>query len=183
MANDEMMVSKRPSAGSGSDKSCWTSSTRSSPTKRLRAVEHDLGEVEAHTMHLRMACLEHGEQTPIARTEVEDPANIPGHLFEQDALPFGPVRELVRPAQVASHAVAVGPLLAGHAVSMQWSVRVSLVAGVPSAPTAAHPWPWSALARADLRTRASTAGCFAATGLPRPRRSWRGACRAPCVRR
>ena len=92
MANDEMMVSKRPSAGSGSDKSCWTSSTRSSPTKRLRAVEHDLGEVETHTMHLRMACLEHGEQTPIARTEVEDPANIPRHLFEQDALPFGPVR-------------------------------------------------------------------------------------------
>ena len=30
----------------------------------------------------------------------------------------------------------VGPLLPGHAVSMQRSVRVSPVAGVPSAPTA-----------------------------------------------
>ncbi len=93
-------------------------------------------------MHLRMAGLEHGEQTPIARTEVEYTANVLRYVFKQDALSFCPVRELVCPVQVASDTVAVGPLLAGHAVSMQRPVRVRPVAGVPSAPTAARPWPW-----------------------------------------
>ena len=61
--------------------------------------QHDLGEVEAHAERLGAANQEEGEQTPVARPEVEDAPGVAGHLLEQDALPLRAVRVGVGPGE------------------------------------------------------------------------------------
>ena len=116
MAKDETTASKRPSAGSGSARSCPTSSTRPSSAKRSRAAyQHRLGEIEAHAEHLAAVDPEEGEQPPVARPKVEDAPGVAGHLLEQDALSLCAVRIGVGPGEVAQRVFRGRPFLGGHA--------------------------------------------------------------------
>ncbi len=108
MANDETTASKRPSGGSGSARSCSASSMRASSAKRSRCPEHQLGEVDSHAGHLGTIGLQEGEQTPVARAEVEHATNPPRHVLEQNALSLQPVRELVRAGEVALDVLLIG---------------------------------------------------------------------------
>jgi cytochrome P450 len=78
-------------------------------------AEHQLGEVHAHRVHPRALALKQCEQSPVAGAEVEDAADVERHLFEQDRLPFGPMRKLIGPIEIAAYfALVERPLLAGH---------------------------------------------------------------------
>jgi hypothetical protein len=79
-----------------------------------RRVEHDLGEVEAHAERLGAIRQEQGEQPAVARAEVEDATGVTRNEVEEDALPLGTARKLVRPVEIVINVLGAGPLLARH---------------------------------------------------------------------
>ena len=106
-------------------------------------VEHDLGEVKADARRSRDdRAWSNGEQAAVARPEVEYATNVLRvRVRAGRSLPLrGAGTRLPGPD---SERHGRGWSTPGrHAVSMQRPVRVRPVAGVPSAPTAARPWPW-----------------------------------------
>jgi hypothetical protein len=80
--------------------------------------EHGRGEVEADAEHAGAIGAQETEQAAVARAEVEDAPDIPRHVLEQDALPLGPARVGVRPAEIALDVLRGRPLPGGHAASM-----------------------------------------------------------------
>jgi hypothetical protein len=77
--------------------------------------EHEFGEVKSDTKHLRTIDLEQREQAAIARPEVEDPPSVERHMLEQDAVSLCATRILIRPAEIATDVLGIGPFLRGHA--------------------------------------------------------------------
>jgi hypothetical protein len=83
--------------------------------------EHELREVEADTMYLAAIDPEKGEQTTVARPEVEDATSLARHLLDQDALSLRAARRGVRSGQVALGVLGGRPLLSCHAPMLAWT--------------------------------------------------------------
>lgn len=116
MAIDETTTSKRPSAGELVGKVVAHEIHAVVVRKALACrLEHELGEVDAHTKHFGSIDLEKGEQPPVARPEVEDATSISRHVLEQDALSLCAARIAVRPAEIALNVLGGRPFPGGHA--------------------------------------------------------------------
>ena len=115
MAIDETTASKRPSGGQRLGEVVLDElDARVAGEALARGPEHQLGEVDAHADHLGTIGLQEGEQTPVARAEVEDATSPARHVLEQNALSLERGAG-TRPRGRGSGGRARGrPLLAGH---------------------------------------------------------------------
>jgi hypothetical protein len=95
-------------------------------------LEHELGEVKAHTEHLAATGPQKGEQAAVARPQVEDATSVARHMLEQDALSLGAARGVVGPGEIPTDMLGGGPFLGGQA-----SLSASSPEGGGSAPVPA----------------------------------------------
>jgi hypothetical protein len=124
MAIDETTASKRPSAGSGSVRSCSTKLDALVAGEALaRGVEHERREVETQAEHRGALGLQEGQQTAVAGAEVEDARGPARHVVEQDALSLGAVAVLVGAPEIAADVLGGRPLRCGHALTLRTRAR------------------------------------------------------------